>query len=298
MNKTNLTELNNNNLSIVIATIGRESLFATLDCISGWDKHPNEVIVVLPKGSNFSISLNRYPINLRILHADSKGQVSQRIYGFKHALSEFVLQLDDDLQISYTSYCEMLKFVENSLNIAASPIFIDIKTRQCMFAEPTNNLSKAKDFISSIILGADFWPIKMGSVSRAGIPYGVNANSMSSEFLQVEWVSGGCVLHRRSNLVLTNYYPFLGRAALEDLFHSFLLRQQGVNLIVCKNAICMLEVARTLPTLKTILHEYKIFREYVVLADLSLLRLRCWLLISFFMLLVNKLVRYSYKFYK
>ncbi|NTU72769.1 hypothetical protein HGB07_01170 [Candidatus Roizmanbacteria bacterium] len=286
-----MSDLQSGNLSVVIATIGRSSLSVTLECISNWDKQPAEVIVVLPKGSSFVMPSHEYHFDLRVLMAESVGQVSQRIYGFTHAKYDLVLQLDDDLLLDYSSYSEMAKLLAIDPEAAVSPIFVDMETGQCMFDAPSGRLAEIKDHISSMILGADRWPVKMGRISKAGIPYGVNRDSMDSDYLQVEWLSGGCVLHHRKNLVLSNYYPFIGRAALEDLFHSLLLTQKGVKLMICKNAICRVEVEHNLPTIKTVLHEYKLFHEYVKRANLSFVRLRIWLLLSMFRALMISLAK-------
>lgn len=291
MNKSGVSDIKSANLSIVIATIGRSSLSITLDCISNWDQQPAEVIAVLPKGSTFVMPSHEYHFDLRVLIAESVGQVSQRIYGFTHAKYDLVLQLDDDLLLDYSSYSEMAKLLEIDPDVAVSPIFIDMETGQSMFNAPSNSLAEVKDLISSVILGADRWPVKMGRIAKAGIPYGVNRDSMTSDYLQVEWLSGGCVLHHRKNLVLTNYYPFVGRAALEDLFHSLLLTQKGVKLMICKNASCRVEVEHNSPTFKTVLHEYKLLHEYVTRAKLSIVRLRIWLLLSMLRALIISLAK-------
>lgn len=254
----------------------------TLDCISNWDQQPGEVIVVLPKGTEFTIPPDKYRYHLRVLVAADIGQVRQRIHGFAHADFDFVLQLDDDLLFDYSSYCELQKVLDMHADAAASPIFFDMETGECIFKAPGNSLARFKDVITSLIVGADRWPAKMGRISRAGIPYGVNRDCMTSDYLEVAWQSGGCVLHHRRNLVLSNYYPFAGRAGLEDLFHSFLLKSKGLKLIICKNAACRMESVRCPSSLKSVLREYEVLREYVRLAGLSIGRLRIWLLFSVF----------------
>jgi hypothetical protein len=287
--RTSGTSYSSSSLSIVIASIGRPSLFVTLRCISSWSKQPDEVIVVLPKGSTFLIQPVEYKFQLHIFVAPDVGQVNQRIYGFNHAIYDLVMQLDDDLLIDYPSYREMQRVLEMHSDAVASPIFVDVKTGDCIFGAPVGILARAKDAVSSLIVGSDRWPAKMGRISRAGIPYGVNRECMTSEYLDVEWQSGGCVLHHRRNLVLSNFYPFSGRAALEDLFHSFLLRSRNLKLIMCKNATCQMESVPSVANVKSVLHEYRVLTEYVRLAGLSLFRLRIWLLASIFRVFVSRL---------
>jgi hypothetical protein len=276
-------------LSIVIASIGRPCLFVTLSYISHWSKVPDEVIVVLPQGSQFFIEPADYKFKLHIRVAPDVGQVSQRIHGFNHARFDFVMQLDDDVLIDYSSYCEMQNVLEMHSDAVASPIFVDIKTGDCIFGAPVGILANVKDAVTSLIVGSARWPAKMGKISRAGIPYGVKRECMTSEYLEVEWQSGGCVLHHRQNLVLSNFYPFSGRAALEDLFHSFLLRSRNLKLIMCKNATCHMESVTSVANLKSVLHEYRVLREYVRLAELSLFRLRLWLFASIFRIYIIRL---------
>jgi hypothetical protein len=284
--RSNRASDSSSTLSIVIASIGRPCLFLTLRCISHWSKPPDEVIVVLPKGSKFLIRPADYKFKLHIFVAPDVGQVSQRIHGFSHAKCDLVMQLDDDVLIDYLSYCEMQSVLEMHSDAVASPIFVDIKTGNCIFGAPVGTFAKAKDAITSLIVGSARWPAKMGKISRAGIPYGVNRECMTLDFLEVEWQSGGCVLHHRRNLELSNFYPFSGRAALEDLFHSFLLRSKKLKLIMCKNATCQMESVTSVANLKSVLHEYRVLREYVRLAELSLFRLRLWLLASIFRLYI------------
>ena len=51
-------------------------------------------------------------------------------------------------------------------------------------------------------------------------------------------LAGGCVMYRRENLVLDDFFPFEGKAYNEDLIHSFLLRNQGCRLILDSKAHC------------------------------------------------------------
>jgi glycosyltransferase involved in cell wall biosynthesis len=276
MNEALLSSNISMNVSIVIATIGRPSLFNTLDCISNWAKQPGEVIVVLPSGSEFVVPTCGYSFQIRVLLAADIGQVQQRIHGFMHANYDFVLQLDDDLLIDYFSYCELQKVLELHSNATASPIFLNIDSGDCVFKAPTSFRDKFKDILTSWIVGTKYWPAKMGRVSRAGIPYGVNRNFMNSDYLEVDWQSGGCVLHHRDNLVFSNYYPFSGRAGGEDLFHSFILRSKGLKLIMCRNASCKMEVISSFSNIKSVLYEYRVMSEYVKFAKCSITRLRVW----------------------
>ena len=45
-------------------------------------------------------------------------------------------------------------------------------------------------------------------------------------------------MHRKENLVLTNFYPLSGKAYSEDLFHSKLLRDNNVILVRSGESKC------------------------------------------------------------
>ena len=48
-------------------------------------------------------------------------------------------------------------------------------------------------------------------------------------------------MHRKENLILTNYYPLSGKAYAEDLFHSKLLRDNNVILVRSGEAKCYVD---------------------------------------------------------
>ncbi len=271
------------NLSVVIATIGRSSLLQTLECLSGWDRPPGEVIVVLPKKISYTIPPCDYTFPLRILLTSDIGQVKQRIQGFNQVMFDYVMQLDDDLFIDYQSYLELQNVLDTSFDVTASPIVVNMETNLCFYKAPVGFLGTVKDLVSSLIVGAERWPSKMGRISKAGVPYGVNRDCMQSDQLEVDWQSGGCVLHHRKNLILFDFYKFPGRATLEDLFHSFHLRSKGLRLIMCKDAStsCMMEEIRFVNTFQPLFHEFTVLSEYVKLAKLSKSRLMAWFVLSY-----------------
>jgi hypothetical protein len=48
-------------------------------------------------------------------------------------------------------------------------------------------------------------------------------------------------MHRKENLILTNYFPCKGKAYAEDLFHSKLLRDNNVILVRSGEAKCYVD---------------------------------------------------------
>ena len=71
-------------LSIVIPTLGETTLNNTLEAILNGSVIPKEIIVVLPIGHNFKPKINiKNSDIIKIVFSQQKGQVSQRIFGFK-----------------------------------------------------------------------------------------------------------------------------------------------------------------------------------------------------------------------
>jgi hypothetical protein len=81
-----------------------------------------------------------------------------------------------------------------------------------------------------------------GEIEKSGSPVGVDPAVHGKDQCEVEWLPGGCALHRRENLVLENFYPFSGKAFCEDIPHSLLLRQRKIRLIVVPQALCGVEL--------------------------------------------------------
>ena len=95
-------------ISVVIPSVYEKSLFKTLNSINKSSFTPKEVIIVLPTQLKDIIDikkLSKYK-NIKIEFSKKKGQVQQRIHGFKIASQPYVLQLDSDIivkkkQLSY-----------------------------------------------------------------------------------------------------------------------------------------------------------------------------------------------------
>ena len=83
-------------LSVVIPTLGYECLNETVSYLNNGPNRPKEIIIVIPEGSEVNAGFQTFE-NVIILKSPLKGQVKQRIFGFKHANEKHILQLDDDI---------------------------------------------------------------------------------------------------------------------------------------------------------------------------------------------------------
>lgn len=121
----------------------------------------------------------------------------------------------------------------------------------------------------------------MGFLADASVPY------------EVEWLPGGCVLHHRENLILEDFYPFVGKAFAEDLFHARLLRINNVRLVREPNAIA--QVSQSSAKAEGIYHFLKIMIQsirahwlFVRMSNKSSTRFCLFVVVNIFAICVRK----------
>ncbi len=226
-------------LSVVIATLGGQSLVPTINRLNQGSVRPNEILVCIPNGGAFTPDLSNYE-NVRIILTPCRGQVAQRAYGFRQAKYEFVLQLDDDMSVDSNCVELLLEAMQNlGPTAVVSPALINEATGRSVYECPGN---------PKFLLNIYYWLMngkygyKPGSIDKAGSAIGIDPSSTNTRFVEVEWLAGGCVLHRRINLVREDFWRRPGKAYYEDILHSHLLRQKGLNLFVDTLARCEIEV--------------------------------------------------------
>lgn len=215
----------NKTYSVVIASLGEHVLTHTLNCIYKSSITPFEVIVCLPpnKKINKKIKLKKY---VRIINSDLKGQVNQRIYGFKLAVCDYVLQLDDDVLFNEDMIKYLLKFLVKDENICCAPFFLKKNSNTSFY---NNSDSFFKNLLFNFSLKSN-----QGKISRTGMSFGIS--TIKNEFIEVDWFPGACVFHHKKNLILKNYFPFKGKAYYEDLLHSKKIKEKNVKLFVLGKA--------------------------------------------------------------
>lgn len=222
-------------VSAVIATLGGPCLNRTIEHLNKGTVVPHEILICVPESEAQGIDISPFP-NVKIIRTPCRGQVAQRACGFRQAKGDFVLQLDDDIHLRPDCLKELLSIVASHDAIAAGPKLHDSRTgKYRSFLTPVGaKLTIYERFIYRVINGpAGFQP---GKVGISGVNMGVP--DTSDGWVDVDWLPGGCLLHRNKNLVLDAYYPFPGKAYAEDLFHSALLRKKGVMLVRSGKAIC------------------------------------------------------------
>jgi GT2 family glycosyltransferase len=230
-----LTPQRTGNVSVVIATLGGDCLATTLDKLIAGTVVPAEILICIPEKE--ASRADRYASgNIRVVRTPMRGQVAQRAYGFQQAQRDFVMQLDDDIHVHSTCIEALLDCVSQFPDVAAGPKLHDLATgKYHSFLTPAPNGNRGFERLM-------FWAVngsggyEPGRIGRAGICMGVPEEP--AQWFDIGWLPGGCVMHRRENLVLVNFYPFPGKAFAEDLFHSVALKRKGIRLVRCGEAIC------------------------------------------------------------
>jgi GT2 family glycosyltransferase len=216
-------------VSIVIASVGRGSLNRVISNIDSWPSSPMIIIVSLP--NNGRIDLGFSPTTpVCFFRASSRGQVLQRVEAFRRVTSRFVLQLDDDISIDYAS---LIKLGETLLLDKAFAVGTKIRYEN-QKDEVSNQHSPYRTLMKRLehrIIGSNSKNYFPGKDTLSGVPILVDSDNFPFELLEVDYVSGGAMLHYRKNLILQNYFPFEGRADYEDLFHCLALRKSGVRIV-------------------------------------------------------------------
>ena len=226
-------------ISVVIPTLGGKSLSSTLRKLNSGTLVPDEILLCIPSSesnhSDFSFEKNS-----RVIPTPIRGQVAQRAHGFREAKYDYILQLDDDISVDRHCLNRLVDALEIcGADASVSPSLIDERTRRSVYERP-----KWPEFLFSLY----FWltngaqGYKPGTISMASTPIGLDPAAVKTRLVEVEWLAGGCILHRRENLVVEDFWERTGKAYCEDLLHSYLLRQRGTSLFIDASARCEIGV--------------------------------------------------------
>lgn len=210
------------NISVVIPTIGENFLFNTIKYVNSGTIIPREILVIIPVKFYNNINKLIFPKNVRVFKTKLASQVHQRIYGFKKAKYQFVMQLDADIIIENKTL-ESLYNKISSLNYysAIAPTF---KKKNSYTINP----------IKKILFG--YFINREKNLDVWDTWFDDYLNPVTSDINRAKWLPGGCIMHRKNNLILHNYYKYDGKAYDEDLIHSYFLRKNKINLY-CSNNI-------------------------------------------------------------
>lgn len=233
------------NISVVIATLGGKSLFKTINILNSGSIIPKEILVCVP--SELSDKVKYVPFNnVKIIQTDMYGQVYQRIQGFKAASCEYVLQLDDDIVLDYNCLKTMVETLSNlDLKSSVCPIYFsnninfeNVLIKHSFYQQLISPKNIYRKIINKIIHGKMI--LKDGDITCSSVNIHFDPTNKLNNHYEVNWLPGGCVLHRRANLYMRNYFIYKGKAFCEDIIHSYLLKSNDIKLYVSRYAYCVI----------------------------------------------------------
>jgi glycosyltransferase involved in cell wall biosynthesis len=223
---------------VVIPTLGGDSLAGTIDQLNRGTVVPGEILICIPDEFVIRVAKLTQP-NVRVLRTTVRGQVAQRIEGFKAAKTEYVLQLDDDVALEPHCLERLIAAVETlEGNCSVAAALRHTATDTSVYTRGSKGLLGT--FYYRLLNGARGYA--PGTITAAGTEIGLDPQSSTRKLHEVEWLPGGCVLHSRRNLVIENYYPHPGKAYSEDLYQSRCLARNGVRMMIAGDAIAWIEV--------------------------------------------------------
>ena len=241
-------------ISIVIPSIGDRDLYETFHSINTSTIKIDEIILSLPANSNFNIDKYKKFKNLKIHYSKTKGQVAQRIEGFKVAQNDIIVQLDDDIILEKNCLKLMFDFIKLKKSTAVSAHFFNVISKKSIYIKDNNfrisnflflaELNYFKNqFINNIYNKIKNGNISQnnGSISRSGFETYPYFQDHKKPFIS-GWIPGGCVMHHQENLILSNFFPFSGKAYCEDLYHSIALKNNNISLYYHPNAKAFLKI--------------------------------------------------------
>lgn len=227
------------NISVVVATVGEPSLENTIFSLNNGSLRPEEILICIP--GDFAERVEKFTQleNVKIVKTEIKGQVGQRCEGFKLARNDLVLQLDSDIQLDKNCLAELVNCLGANKQAAVAPKLYNVKTKEYYsFLIPQKHSILEKIVYWVINSGKGF---EAGKISCSGVNMGVP--DIDEDVTGLDWLPGGCILHRSENLVRENYYTFSGKAFAEDLFHSLKLKERSVSLVLSSKARCEVDLS-------------------------------------------------------
>jgi len=185
-----------NAVSVVIATLGGESLLTTVTTLNQGTVSPAEILICIPnkEASKITSAVSSIP-NVKILETNFRGQVPQRIWGLKHAKADVVMQLDDDIWVD-AQCIERLLHTMHTLGpqVAVAPALLNHATGLSVYKKPVKN---------KIISTLYYWLMNgvkghsPGCIDKSGSTVGIDPALSTTVLHDVEWLAGGCVLHNK-----------------------------------------------------------------------------------------------------
>lgn len=267
--------MKNKQLTVVIPTLGKKNLDNLLKKLTK-SNFVKEIFISIPYSYNKNIhSFNNKKI--KIIQTKFKHQVKQRIACYKKIRTKYTLLLDDDVIFNNNFIFKLFKAkVKKRDNTVIGPTYYNCKNLNKIHLLKSDFKNIIKRFFQTILLGIPFTKKKMGKISKAGTCYGVDPDYMESDYIEVDWIPGGCTILSTKNLINKNYFNIKGKAYCEDLIQSYLWRKKKLSLYIYKKAKIYTDPPNKLESkkdLKNYLNGHKLFCKY---SNLTNFRVSLW----------------------
>jgi glycosyltransferase involved in cell wall biosynthesis len=245
-------------VSIVIATLGGKSLIKTLSLINNGTLLPKEILICSPtQNTEINVPWEKYQ-NVKFLHTKKMGQVAQRVEGLICSTTKIVIQMDDDIFVEKNTIERLVTLLQRyGPGHAISPIYCDEKSKNLFITYKKDILGFLKNIIDFVIFGSKWGTLKMGTISKSGVPFYFDFNFLNANVVSSDWLPGGMVICYRENLIFEDYFPFDGKAYFEDVIHSIYWKKNRIKLIVCNETVST-PLNSNKATLKQIYSEHQI----------------------------------------
>jgi glycosyltransferase involved in cell wall biosynthesis len=122
-------------MTVVIATLGGETLKRTIEHLNCSTVVASEILVCIPRQEAVRAKALKFS-NVKVVETPCRGQVAQRAFGFKSASFEIVMQLDDDIEVQNNAVELLLETLKNNEpNVAVAPVLLE---KQPSYAQVMN----------------------------------------------------------------------------------------------------------------------------------------------------------------
>lgn len=261
-------------ISIIIATLGGGSLLETINSLNEGSLKPDEILICIPE--DCACRVDGWVVeNVNIIKTACRGQVAQRAIGLKLAVNPLVLQLDDDIIFNVNTLSELaVEMVRLGRGNVVAPLFFDKQTGRCLHTLQGGVVGWLKAVIDFYIFGAPWKHKRSGAITKTALAYGVDSNLCGSNAVETEWLPGGCVMSYSEDLIRHNFFPFSGKAYGEDLIHSYLRKQNGIQHYVVPRASCNTVMIGSIDDKSSIKSEMRAYRYYVKISGEAEWRLK------------------------
>lgn len=275
-------------ISVVIPTLGGGSLYQIINSLNQGEIKPFEIIICIPESYVKSLKKIKYD-NVYILETKSTGQVSQRAEGFILAKSKYVLQLDDDVIFEKDTLSKLKKSLDSlGLRNVVAPLYFDTSFSRTSHHKQYQGVFRFLALLYGYFFCGASLNIKkrMGSITKLGIAYGLDAKFYDESLIKVDWLSGGCILGFKDDLINNSFYPYHGKAYCEDILHSINRTNKGIKHYISSDAVVFTPFDKYKFKMQDFLNEIKIRFYIASILEANRVRLSVWIMTEFLKRLV------------